>query len=297
METYKLSSLYSSLQIMDIQLDLVETNWSCKPHSHSYFEYIYCKSGKIQQLIDNHTYILSAGTSIFIPSRKIHKTMALEPSEYLVFHFDIEALGIYSLFSQISNPFVEKDMSIKLNVTFKEWFEKLITDFKIQSHKKTDKLKQKDYIKDIDSSISNLFLQSRIFEFISLLANYFYTNEDIKSTELSSSEIEIANKATQFLDDNCTRSITMNELSDYMSFHRSYISTVFKKAHGLSPTEYIAKIRMKEAAKLLTTTEKTIEEISINLNFNSSAHLSQMFKSIYGTSPSQFRKQYTFVHE
>ncbi|MFD1064953.1 AraC family transcriptional regulator [Oceanobacillus locisalsi] len=297
METYKLSSLHSSLKVMDIQLDLVEEGWSFDWHEHPYFEFIYCKHGHLQQWIDNELYDLTEGNSILVCAYKEHKSIAVEPSEYLVFHFDIDIFGIYSLFNQVKNPLIGKDQTMDNHLSFSEWLDKLIIDFHIKSQKKSNQLSQDAYIEGMNSGIQILHLHARILECISLLAFYFEKSEGIQAAKLTPSEIDLATKALKYLDENFLRPVRMEELAQHMNFHRSYISTIFKKAYGISPTEYLTKVRVREASKMLTDSEESIEEISIKLNFNSAAHLSNTFKSIYGMSPSAYRKKHRYMNK
>ena len=71
-------------------------------------------------------------------------------------------------------------------------------------------------------------------------------------------------------------------------------TTLFRKIKGLTgytPSEYLKVLRMKKVAELLTTTNKTISEISYEVGLKDPFYLSRCFKAQFGISPSQYRIQ------
>ena len=55
----------------------------------------------------------------------------------------------------------------------------------------------------------------------------------------------------QYLVDNYQRNIRAGELSMEFGFVSEYISRIFKKYVGLSPSRYLTKIRMEKACQLI----------------------------------------------
>lgn len=64
---------------------------------------------------------------------------------------------------------------------------------------------------------------------------------------------------------------------------------LFKKATGVSPTEYLKQLRLRHGAKLLYSTNLPISRIALECGFYDSSHFTVKFKSFYGHSPSQYR--------
>jgi AraC-like DNA-binding protein len=70
----------------------------------------------------------------------------------------------------------------------------------------------------------------------------------------------------------------------------------FKKVKtfsGYAPNEYLRMIKMKEAAKLLSTTNKTVSEISNYVGFKDSNYFSKTFKKHFGKTPSVYKNANT----
>lgn len=64
-----------------------------------------------------------------------------------------------------------------------------------------------------------------------------------------------------------------------------------KEITGQTPTEYIRSIRLKQAEKLLKTTNKTVQEIMFNCGFNNKAYFYREFAKKYHLTPKEYRNQ------
>ena len=63
----------------------------------------------------------------------------------------------------------------------------------------------------------------------------------------------------------------------------------FKKYIGMSCIQYINNLRLDNASKLLTTTNKTIMEISLDVGFDNLSYFNKLFKRKYNMTPKAFR--------
>ena len=71
--------------------------------------------------------------------------------------------------------------------------------------------------------------------------------------------------------------------------HRSYLSSIFKDFHKISPKEYLLEVRMKRAKELLETTDQPIKIIAYSVGYLDPLHFSKAFRQYYDCSPSQYR--------
>jgi transcriptional regulator GlxA family with amidase domain len=68
-------------------------------------------------------------------------------------------------------------------------------------------------------------------------------------------------------------------------FHRS-----FEEALGKSPARYVRESRLREAARQLAGSSRSIEEIAESLGFANRFHFSRLFRDFVGQSPAAFRR-------
>ena len=96
------------------------------------------------------------------------------------------------------------------------------------------------------------------------------------------------------LDKNYTSQITMKEIAAKYHVSPSYLSTMFKKAYGISPNEYIMEKRMTKAKDLLRVFPPiNIKQISSLTGYSDPYYFSRLFKMSVGMSPTQYREQMT----
>lgn len=73
---------------------------------------------------------------------------------------------------------------------------------------------------------------------------------------------------------------------------RSKLYLLFKQIIGLTPNEFILKVKLDEAMSLLRNNpEYNISEISFQLGFSSPRYFSKCFKSFFGVSPQKIRRK------
>ncbi|MCQ4288224.1 AraC family transcriptional regulator [Pseudomonas stutzeri] len=73
-------------------------------------------------------------------------------------------------------------------------------------------------------------------------------------------------------------------LSDY------HFSRLFKRATGLSPSQYFIRLRMARARHLLLETEMSVIEIGMEVGYSSPSHFSQVFRREVGVTPRAYRQ-------
>jgi AraC-like DNA-binding protein len=69
------------------------------------------------------------------------------------------------------------------------------------------------------------------------------------------------------------------------------ISSIIKKISGLSFKQYLNKLRLEEAKRLLRETELQISEIAYKVGYGNISHFNRVFKEATGQSPNDFRKK------
>lgn len=79
----------------------------------------------------------------------------------------------------------------------------------------------------------------------------------------------------------------MTRLTDKTQEH---ICRSCRKHLGLSPTQLINDMRLREAARLLVETDNPIIDISIEAGFNNLSHFYHAFQRTYQASPKRFRQ-------
>lgn len=69
-----------------------------------------------------------------------------------------------------------------------------------------------------------------------------------------------------------------------------HFSRLFKRATGLSPSQYFIRLRMAHARRLLVETPRSVIDIGLEVGYSSPSHFSQVFRREVGVTPSAYRQ-------
>jgi AraC-like DNA-binding protein len=84
--------------------------------------------------------------------------------------------------------------------------------------------------------------------------------------------------------------LTLQRLAKVAHMEPSYFGRLFRAATHLTPLEYVNRVRIQAAQRLLIASEKSLTTIAQETGFYDSAHFSRMFTRVAGQSPLRFRK-------
>lgn len=92
-----------------------------------------------------------------------------------------------------------------------------------------------------------------------------------------------------FIDEHYASDITLTALAERYHFNPSYFSELFRLHIGQPFSEYLADVRMTQAAKALLETDVPMTEIGPLCGYANPSYFSTAFKKRYGVSPSRYR--------
>jgi AraC-like DNA-binding protein len=64
---------------------------------------------------------------------------------------------------------------------------------------------------------------------------------------------------------------------------------MFSAKLGISPMQYLQRLRMRGGANLLTETDLSVTEIALSLGYPDLYSFTRAYRKYYGTSPTEFR--------
>ena len=98
-------------------------------------------------------------------------------------------------------------------------------------------------------------------------------------------------KILEFLEQDFSRAITLNDLCSAMKMSPSTLTRLTKHHLGFTPMQYRARRKLERATYYLYMKEMTIKEIAYRLGYCNPFHFSREFKRIYERPPSVHRKR------
>lgn len=83
--------------------------------------------------------------------------------------------------------------------------------------------------------------------------------------------------------------LSINCLADEVNLTPTYLCGLFKSETGMTVNDYLTRIRMEAAMRLLTDTQKHFYEICYEVGYLSPAYFSKLFKKYTGKTPKEWR--------
>lgn len=102
----------------------------------------------------------------------------------------------------------------------------------------------------------------------------------------------ILKPALEYIQNNCSESITLNNMSSLCNISPSYFSKLFKREIRENFSNYVNKVRIKKAKELLQNSDIPVINISIDLGFEDCGYFIKVFKNIEGVTPAMYRKRF-----
>ncbi|MBR5152332.1 MAG: helix-turn-helix transcriptional regulator [Clostridia bacterium] len=127
-----------------------------------------------------------------------------------------------------------------------------------------------------------------ILKFFQVLLNYSMEEESIGKT-LPSGEEELR-EIIHWTEENYTRRISLDEVSDVFGYTKHYFCQKFKKATGITYLTYLNNLRISRACRMLKA-GKSIGETCDGCGFEDMSYFIQLFKKITGTTPKKYVKE------
>lgn len=94
----------------------------------------------------------------------------------------------------------------------------------------------------------------------------------------------------EYVENNYTFDISMQEVAEDMGYSDAYFSKLFKQYFNQNFTAYLTEYRIKKVKELLTDTNNSIKDISRMVGYEDSNYFAKIFKRIVGEIPSKFRE-------
>ena len=116
------------------------------------------------------------------------------------------------------------------------------------------------------------------------------TAKSIADTRMYPDDL-LAINAREFMRKNLCSDISVDDIAAACGLSESQFARRFKRAAGITPADYLQRLRIEEGARLLRESNRSITTIAFELGFSSSQYFSTVFKRYTRQTPQQFRKR------
>ena len=98
-------------------------------------------------------------------------------------------------------------------------------------------------------------------------------------------------KARVFIAEHQSEELSLSQVAQAVNMSAFYFCKTFKKATGMTFTEYLARVRVEKVKNLLLNPHKRVSEAAYEAGFQSLSQFNRVFRRIAGESPSVYRER------
>ena len=102
-------------------------------------------------------------------------------------------------------------------------------------------------------------------------------------------------KIQDWLETNFKKPVSIDTLTKTFNLSRRTLSRRFKTATGDTPLEYLQRLRIENAKRLLETSSHTFSEITWDVGYNDISSFQRLFSKSTGLSPGAYRRKFSMI--
>lgn len=95
----------------------------------------------------------------------------------------------------------------------------------------------------------------------------------------------------RWLEQHHARTVTLDDMAGQLHFSPRTLLRRFKEATGLTPNEYLQRVRISAAEALLASGRQPVEQVALQVGYENRAAFAKLFKTLTGESPAAYRQR------
>lgn len=259
------------------------------PHIHNGVEISYIYSGKNTMTIGDVSYTLEKRQLLLVDSDIPHSHDSIGQEDDILISVLIEPQFLQNTVfhhlasGDILSDFLSNAISVQGSHTS-------FILFRSENSRRLPTYMNELMIEHLEPSINSTdvithLLQLIFLECMSLLPTKHSYISNIPGSSCSNANmIPILNYISNHYQD-----CTLTSLAEHFGIHPAYLTTLLKKATGLSFRELVQKQRFSSALSLLENTTMPVEEIALAVGYDTTTYFYKKFRAFYGCSPKEYR--------
>lgn len=232
-------------------------------HAHERACFSFVLKGSFTEKYRNTTRTCPPASIIYLPPGEVH-------SDY--FHSDGARCLHIEITSEVVARLREYSVIIEDSLVFSR---KTVTHLVV---KLCNELTQPD-------SISSLAIEALALE---LIVESSRSAREIPDLRLGCQ----VGRARDFIHEHFNERITLSCIAESIGAHPAYLARAFHKHYRCSVGEYIRRLRIEFACRLISDSDDPLASIALSAGFFDQSHFSRTFKLLTGISPIKYRNSF-----
>ena len=119
----------------------------------------------------------------------------------------------------------------------------------------------------------------------------FHRLMDANADSARSKQLSMLLPVLRYMHDNFSCDLSMTQLSEIIGVTPQHFCRVFRKTMNVRPNEFLTRIRIDEAKRLLAEREVSVSDAAEKTGFRNAGYFSTVFRKHEGMSPAEYKKR------
>jgi len=98
-------------------------------------------------------------------------------------------------------------------------------------------------------------------------------------------------RVVEFMEANLASALSLDAIARAACLSATHFARAFKRATGLAPHQYLMRMRLERARRLLAQSDHSIARIAQDCGFSHQEHLTRAFRRLTGATPGAYRRE------
>ncbi|MFK7694337.1 helix-turn-helix domain-containing protein [Paenibacillus sp. HJGM_3] len=270
------------IKVMEFKVVEKEQQLHSRWHYHKEIEFVLVREGRHEIHTVNRVYRLYPGDVVAVGSSQLHlgHKVGDEDMRCVVLHFDLQPyfdpamMMYYRHFTEIYHPLEALNYIFLENEPVKQEVARIILAILEEISEKP-----KGYEIAASMHIKHLLLTLLRGDRKGLLQGH----EGVDAA--------VMKRIIDYVDEHLAEKIRMEDVSRLVGMSYTYFSKYFKKGIGDSFTDYVNLRRIRNAERLLVTSDRSVTDIAAEVGIHNMAHFYELFKRHNGCTPKEYLRR------
>ena len=233
-------------------------------HWHDYLEFEVLVSGQMRHSRNDRSYLLEAGDAYIICHHDYHELVALCDTTLFCLHIRGDFLSPellnYVNYNSLQCRFDERELAEVENML-------------------------RAVLQETETAqpLGELLVKNTVEDVLIRLIRKAQPGENVY-TPLPIQRLIV------YVNEHFTESLTLNSVATALSFSADHLGRLMKRQLGCTFNEYLNRLRLKHACRLLRHTNLTVKEVAFESGYASVEHFSYTFKKTLQLTPGEYRR-------
>lgn len=257
------------------QFDLHCVDW----HWHPEVELVYLETGCADFFVGSGRYYLKAGAGIFINSQALHRFRAAESAliPNVVFSPALLSPEGSLLYEKYVRPVLDFAGDCIILSPEVPWQNQALLALRAVFAAQESERRELETVRQLLC----------LWELLYGNAPRTGTPPQAKGAVRTQAQLQIM---LQFIHNRYAKPVTLEDIAQSVPISKSGALKLFRQVLHTSPVRYLVDYRLKQAAKLLTSTDAAVSSVAGEAGFENTGYFCRQFKGLFGVTPGEYRR-------